>query len=98
MEAEGLQKIKSAVSGSEAEGFYGLLRGAVSYTSSSSILPPPKKHCPAPTMTMSQPPSQKHENMAPQVSGLMAEKEKETPEAPSLASSEAAEETIPNHM
>ena len=53
LEAEGLQKIESAVSGSEAEGFYGLLRGAVSYTSSSSILPPPKKHCPAPTITIS---------------------------------------------
>ena len=97
MEADGLQKIESAVSGSEAEGFYGLLRGAVSYTSGSSIPPQPKKHHPAPTMTVSQPPPQKPEKMASEVSGLMAKKEKQAPEAHSLASSEAPEETISIH-
>ena len=49
LEAEGLWKIESAVSGSEAEGFYRLLWGAVSHTSSSPALPPPKKtsSCPS---------------------------------------------------
>ena len=42
LEAEGLQKIQLAVVGSEAEGFYWLLKGAVSHTSSSSALPHPK--------------------------------------------------------
>ena len=36
--------------------------------------------------------------MAPEVSGLMAEKEKRAPEASSLASSDAPEKTIPVHM
>ena len=36
--------------------------------------------------------------MAPEVSGLVAEKEKQEPEVPSPASSEAPGETIPAHM
>ena len=78
----------SAVSGSEGEGFYRLLRGAVSHTSSS----------PAPNMTVLQPPPQKPEKVAPEVSVLVAEKEKQAPEVPSPVSSEAPEETIPAHM
>ena len=42
LESEGLQKIESAVAGSEAEDFYGLLRGAISHTPISSVPPPPK--------------------------------------------------------
>ena len=43
MEAKGLQKIESAVVGSEAEDFCSLLRRAISHTSISSIPPPPIK-------------------------------------------------------
>ena len=43
LESEGLQKIESALAGSEVEGFYRLLRGAISHSSISSIPPPPKK-------------------------------------------------------
>ena len=46
LKVEGLQKIKSAVSRSEAEGFYRLLRGAVSHTSSSPAPPLPKNTIP----------------------------------------------------
>ena len=49
-------------------------------------------------MTVSQLPPQEPEKVAPEVSGLMAEKEKQALEAPSPASSEAPEETIPTHM
>ena len=33
LEAEGLEKMETSVAGSEAEGFYGLLRGAMSHSS-----------------------------------------------------------------
>ena len=42
LESEGLRKIELAVAGSEAEDFYGLLRGAISHTPISSVPPPPK--------------------------------------------------------
>ena len=81
LEAEGLQKIESAVVGSEAEDFYGLLRGAASHTSISSILPPPKKCHPAPTATISQSPPQKSEKVTSKVSVPVTEGEEQTPEA-----------------
>ena len=45
LETEGLEKIEVAVTGSEAEGLYGLLRGAVTHSSLSTSSPPPKKTC-----------------------------------------------------
>ena len=39
LEVEGLQKVELAVAGSEAEGLYGLLRGALSHSSMSSTPP-----------------------------------------------------------
>ena len=98
LEVEGLQKIESAVNGSEAEGFYGLLKGAVSHASSSPVQSPLKKHCPAPTMTISHLPPQEPEKVAPKVSGFAAEKEKQAPEVPSPVSAETPEETIPAYM
>ena len=98
LEAEGLRKIESAVSGSEGEGFYGLLKGAVSHASSSPVQPLLKKHCPTPTATISHPSTQEPERVAPKVSGSAAEKEKHVLEVPSLASTETPEETIPAHM
>ena len=53
LETEGLRKIESAVAGSEAEGLYGLLRGAMSHSPMSSIPPPPKKCHHTPTATIS---------------------------------------------
>ena len=49
-------------------------------------------------MTISLPPLQEPEKMAPKVSGLIAEKEKQALEVPTSASSKAPEETIPAHM
>ena len=44
--------MEAAVTGSEAEGFYGLLRGAVLHSSLPTSSPPPKKaHC-APSATV----------------------------------------------
>ena len=74
---EGLRKIESAVSGSQVEGFYELLKGAVSHTSSSLVQPPLKKHHATPTMTISHLPPQEPERVAPKVSGSVAEKEKQ---------------------
>ena len=66
LETEGLEKMEVAVTGSEAEGFYGLLRGAVLHSSLPTSSPPPKKtHC-APSSTISHLPSQ--ESKEPEVS------------------------------
>ena len=43
LESCGLEKMEAAVAGSEVEGFYGLLRGAMSCSSISSAPPPPRK-------------------------------------------------------
>ena len=43
LETEGLEKMEVVVIGSEAEGLYGLLRGAVAHSSLSTSSPPPKK-------------------------------------------------------
>ena len=49
LEAEGLEKMEALVVDSEAEGFYGLLRGAVSHSSISPAPPPHKKVCHTPS-------------------------------------------------
>ena len=62
-----------AVTGSEAEGFYGLLRGAVLHSSIPTSSPPPKKTCCAPSTTVSHPPTQESkepEASAPAEQGL----------------------------
>ena len=49
LEAEGLEKIEVVVAGSEAEGFYGLLRGAMLHFSISPAPTPHKKVCHTPS-------------------------------------------------
>ena len=68
LESEGLQKVEIAVAGSEAEGLYGLLGGALSHSSMSSAPPPPKRHCQAPTTTVSKPSPQESKNVKPKPS------------------------------
>ena len=58
LEAEGLEKMEALVAGSEAEGFYGLLRGAMSHSSVSPVPTPHKKVCHTPSTTISHLPPQ----------------------------------------
>ena len=74
------------------KGFYGLLKGAVSHTSISSALPPPKNamlpncHCLPAT-------PQEPEKVEPKVSAPAVEKEEQAPEA--SASTETKSEVAP---
>ena len=43
LETEGLEKLEVAVTGSEVEGLYGLLRGAIMHSSLPTSSTPPKK-------------------------------------------------------
>ena len=65
LEVEGLQKVKLAVAGSEAEGLYRLLMGAVSHSSMSSAPPLPKRCHHAPTATVSKPPIRSPKELNP---------------------------------
>ena len=47
LEAEGLEKMEALMAGSEAEGFYGLLRGAISHSSTSPSHTPICHHLPS---------------------------------------------------
>ena len=94
---EGLQKIESAVAGSEAEGPYGLLRGAISHSHVSSTLPTTKKCHHTPTATTSKLPPQESKEAAPEVSAPVVEEVKLALEAPSLAVLQALEVAIPTH-
>ena len=81
-----------AVTGSEAEGFYGLLRGAVLHSSLPTSSPPPKKTCHAPYSTIS--------HLSPQES---KESEASVPaeqalESATLTIPPVLEEEIPAHM
>ena len=106
LEEEGLCKIETVVTGSEAEGFYGLLKEAVSHTSLSSIPIPSRKCHPALNATASKPPLQEPSRVAPEVSVPVAEEKEQTPEAPmklaleapSLVVQEALDVAIPAHM
>ena len=65
LETEGLEKMEVAVTGSEVEGLYGLLRGAVMHSTLSTSSPPPKKtHC-APFSLIPHPPLRKLKNLKP---------------------------------
>ena len=68
LETEGLWKIESAVVGSEAEGLYGFLSGAISHSPVSPIPPPPKTHCNTPTATISELLPWEPEEAAPEAS------------------------------
>ena len=91
METEGLEKLEAAVTGSEVEGLYGLLRGAILHSFLSTSSPPPKKTCCTPSSTISNLPPQ--EPMEPEASVP-------TEQALQSASSTApsVEREIPAHM
>ena len=98
LEAEGLQKVKMAVAGSEAEHLYGLMRGALLHSSMSSAPPPPKRCHQAPTTTICKLPPQESEKVKPKSSAPAAEGSGLAQEAPSLAVPEALEIAITAHM
>ena len=81
-----------AVTGSEAEGFYGILKGAVLYSSLPTSSPPPKKTCCAPSSTISHLPPQ--ESKEPEAT-VPAE---QALESASLTLPPVLEEEIPTHM
>ena len=58
LKVEGLEKIEESVAGSEVEGFYGLLRGAMSHSSISPAPPPHKNVCHTLSATISHLPPQ----------------------------------------
>ena len=58
MEAEGWEKFREAVTGSEAEGLYGLLRGVTSSSHHTPSKPPPCQSCPSPGPSASPQPPQ----------------------------------------
>ena len=95
---EGLGKIEAAVAGSEAEGLYRLLTEAISYSSMSSAPSSPKKWHHIPTATISKPPSQEPEEVAPEGSVPAVKVVELTLEVPSSTASPALEVTIPAHM
>ena len=66
LETEGLEKLEAVVAGSEVEGFYGLLRGAMLHSSVSSVPPSHKKVHHTPSATISHlPPQESQEPKAP---------------------------------
>ena len=92
LETEGLGKMEVVVAGSEAEGFYGLLRGEVSHPSTSSASPPHKKVHHTPSTTIPHLPPQK--STGPEVSDSAGW----AMESASPAVLPASEEVIPAHM
>ena len=98
LETEGLRKIESAVAGLEAEGLYGLLRGAVSHFPISSVPLPPQKCHHTPTATISKPPPQEPEEDAPEVPASVVREVELALEAPSSAVSQGLGVAIPAHM
>ena len=66
LETAELGKIEAAVAGSEVEGLYRLLRGAILHPSISSAPPPPKKACHSPSTNISRPSSQELAGAVPE--------------------------------
>ena len=93
LETEGLEKLEAAVTGSEVEGLYGVLRGATSHSSLPTSSSPPKKtHC-TPSSTISHLPPQKP--MEPEAS---VPTEQALESTSSTASSVEREREIPANM
>ena len=86
------------VAGLEAEGLYGLLRGALSHSPMSLAPPPSKRHCQAPTATISKLLSQESGEVEPKPSAPAAEEGILAQKTPSLAISQALELAFPTHM
>ena len=96
LEMEGLGKIEAAVAGSEAEGFYRLLRRAIAHPPTSVALPPSKKACHAPSATASHLPPQ--ESTGPDIFKPVTGITEQASEAASPAALPALEEALPTHM
>ena len=92
LEACGLEKMEAVVAGSEVEGFYGLLRGAMSHSSMSSAPPPPKRVCHTPSATISHLPPQ--ESKEPKAPGPV----EQVPESTSVTAPSVLEREIPANM
>ena len=92
LETEGLEKMETAMTGSEAEGLYGLLRRAVMHSSLSTSSPPPKKSHHAPYSFIPHLPPQ--EPKEPEASGPA----KQAPELTSLTAPSVSEGEIPANM
>ena len=92
LETEGLAKMEAAVTGSEAEGLYGLLRRTVMHSSLSTSSPPPKKFCHAPYSFIPHLHPQKFKE--PEASGPAGQ----TLESTSLTSPLVSEGEIPANM
>ena len=92
LEDEGLGKMEVVVAGSEVEGFYGILRGAMLHSSISPAPPPNKKICHTPSATTSHLPPQ--ESTGPDVPDPVDQ----TMKAASPAVPPASEEAIPANM
>ena len=89
-------KIEAVVAGSEAEGCYWLLRGAIAHPPTSSAPPPSKKACHAPFDTVCHSPPQ--ESTGPEVSKPATGIAEQALEAASPAALPALEEALPAHM
>ena len=92
LETEGWGKLREAIMGSEAEGFYGLLRGVTLCSHPLPSQPPPSRTCLSPSSPVFQQTPQ--ESTGPEVSG---------PEGPatvstSVATSSASEGDLPADM
>ena len=98
LEVDELQKVQLAVAGSEAEGLYRLLRGAVSHSSVSFAPPPPKRCHHAPTTTVSKSPHQESEGVEPEASAPAVEGNGLALVVPSSAVSQSLDVAIPAHM
>ena len=86
------------VAGSEVEGLYGLLRGAISHSSMSSGATPPKRTHHTPTATISHPPPQEPKGAVPEASNPVTEGVKQALKAVSQAAPEVLEVAIPANM
>ena len=82
-------EVAVAVAGSEVEGLYGLLKGAISHPSISSAPPPPKKAHHTPSATVSHPPPQEPTCVTPKASDPATKIVEQALEAAYLASEEA---------
>ena len=96
LETEGLWKIELAVAGSEGEGLYRLLRGAVSHSPMSSIPSPPKNCCHVPTANISKPPPHEAEETVPEVPAPAVKEVELASGAPSSAVTLTMEVAIPH--
>ena len=92
LETEGWGKFREAVVGSEAEGFYGLLRGVTSCSHLLLSQPPLPQSCLSPSVSIPQQPPQ--ESTGPEVSDPVGQATVSGPPA----ATPAPEGNIPAHM